>query len=608
MMLLFLFRLMEKQALQFLVLLLFLQAFHGQAQSRISDVSSYESSDCQTLVLHRAHAPHHLTVDSIGHLFGISKLTIDRAKNLANENTQLVNGQFSLIPITCGCRGNVCEASVDYQISRDDTSSSSVYNRKLQSLRNYQAMQEANPELDVVIPSKCRCPTRVQIKDGITMVITYIVHEGDTMANISRMFSVDFQDLVSENGAEGLNVSSAIFIPVAWKRLPSQPVNHVFPPVAHVGKLDNVVLLGLSMAVVGMLAVGLSLEIRQKYERLPKADKQSPCIELLQTFNRNVSVDEKKPIMYSPKVVKKATQNRNVIVDENKAIMYSPKVVKKATQNFSPLFHIGGSVYRGIINGRHVAIKRIKGDIAPQDLMSLNHENLVRLEGFCIGEGKSYLIYEYVENKSLDLWLHSRNNRSSVGYCTSLTWRMRLQIAVDVARGLQHIHYHTTHKNLKCSNILLDRKLRAKVGDFGMTEYGRNAETQHTKEGTEGYMAPEYIARGGLITPKLDVFAFGVMLLQLISGKQAIVRDERRNPRLLWTQIKGLLEGEDREEKLRDWIDPDLQNTYHIDSVLSLAMIARACIAEDERARPNMGEVAYRISKHLDMCFEYSES
>lgn len=583
-MMLLLFRLMEKQALQFLVLLLYLQAFHAQAQSRINDVSSYECSDCHTLVLYRAHAPHHLTVESISQLFGIRKLMIARARNLANQDTQLANGQSSLIPITCGCRGNVCQASVDHQISRDDTVSS-VHSRKLQSLRNYQAVQEANPELDVVIPINCRCPTKAQKKNGITMVITYIVHEGDTMANISRMFSVDFDVLVSENGGEGCNVSSAIFIPVAWKRVQSQPVSHVFPSVAHVGKIDNMVLLGLSMVVVGMLAVGLSLEIRQKYERLlPKGNKQSPCIELLQTINRNVSVDEKKPNMYSP------------------------QVVKKATQNFSSLFHIGGSVYRGTINGKHVAIKRIKGDIEPQDLMLLNHENLVRLEGFCIGEGKSYLIYEYVENKSLDLWLHSRNNRPSVGYCTSLTWRMRLQIAVDVARGLQHIHHHTTHKSLKCSNVLLDRKLRAKVGGFVMTKYGRNVETHHTKEGTEGYMAPEYTASGGLITPKLDVFAFGVMILQLISGREAIVRDERGNPRLLWTQIKGLIEGEDREEKLREWIDPDLRNTYHIDSVLSLAMIARACVEEDERARPNMGEVAHKLSKHLDMCFEHYES
>ena len=96
----------------------------------------------------------------------------------------------------------------------------------------------------------------------------------------------------------------------------------------------------------------------------------------------------------------------------------------------------------------------MKGNILPQDLILLNHENLVRLEGLCLGEEKSYLIYEYVENKSLDLWLHSSKNRPSMGYCSSLTWKMRLQIAVDVARGLQHIHHHTAHKNLKCSNVL----------------------------------------------------------------------------------------------------------------------------------------------------------
>jgi len=89
-------------------------------------------------------------------------------------------------------------------------------------------VQEANPELDVVIPIKCRCLTKAQMKNGITMVITCIVHEGDTMTNVSRMFSVDFNVLFSENGGEGLNVSSSIFIPVAWKRVQSHPVSHFF--------------------------------------------------------------------------------------------------------------------------------------------------------------------------------------------------------------------------------------------------------------------------------------------------------------------------------------------------------------------------------------------
>ena len=164
------------------------------------------------------------------------------------------------------------------------------------------------------------------------MVISYIVHEGDTMANISRMFSVDFDVLVSQNGGEGLNVSSVIFIPVAWRQVLPHPVKHGLPSVAHVGKLDNLVLLGLSMAIVGMLAIGLSLEIRQKYERLPKGDKQSPCIELLQAININASIDENKPVMYSP------------------------QVVKQATQNFSSLFYIGGSVYRGTINGNFIPL------------------------------------------------------------------------------------------------------------------------------------------------------------------------------------------------------------------------------------------------------------
>ena len=222
------------------------------------------------------------------------------------------------------------------------------------------------------------------------------------------------------------------------------------------------------------------------------------------------------------------------------------------------------------------------------------------------------LIYEYAENGSLNTLLHhpeSVQNMTAIGWSSaSHPWKTRLQVGLYVANGLQYIHEHTTpsvvHKDIKSSNILLDGKFGAKIANFGMAKSGINALTKHIM-GTQGYMAPEYLA-DGFVSPKLDVFAFGVVLLEMISGKEAIVR-ERGVPLagkagLLWTQIKPLSEGEDVEGKLRKWVDPNLQNAYNMDSVLGLATIAKACVEEDPAARPTLPEIVYKLSNLLEAC------
>ncbi|KAH9326049.1 hypothetical protein KI387_006227, partial [Taxus chinensis] len=136
---------------------------------------------------------------------------------------------------------------------------------------------------------------------------------------------------------------------------------------------------------------------------------------------------------------------------------------------------------------------------------------------------------------------------------------------------------HTTlsvvHKDIKSSNILLDGKFRAKIANFGMAKSGMNVLTRHIV-GTQGYMAPEYLA-DGLVSAKLDVFGFGVVLLEMLSGKKAILREGgvplAGKEGLLWAQIKPLMEGEDKEEKLKEWIDPNLKGVYPNESVLGLA-------------------------------------
>jgi len=155
-------------------------------------------------------------------------------------------------------------------------------------------------------------------------------------------------------------------------------------------------------------------------------------------------------------------------------------------------------------------------------LTHVHHLNLVRLIGYCT-EGSLFLVYEYIENGNLSQHLRG------TGY-EPLSWAARVQIALDSARGLEYIHEHTVpvyiHRDIKSANILIDKNYRAKVADFGLTkltEVGNTSLPTRGIVGTFGYMPPEY-ARYGDVSPKVDVYAFGVVLYELISAKEAIVR------------------------------------------------------------------------------------
>ena len=178
------------------------------------------------------------------------------------------------------------------------------------------------------------------------------------------------------------------------------------------------------------------------------------------------------------------------------------------------------------------------------------------------------MVYEYAENGSLDRSL------------AFLTWNQRLNIALDVAKGLYYIHEHTqptiVHKDIKASNILLDSMLKAKIANFSMSRSAAN----------------------DVIMLKVDVFAFGVILLELLLGKKAMKVKENGEVGMLWKEIRCIFKVEEvrREERLRKWIDPNLKGFCPIDGAISLAALGRACTLYKSMARPSMGEIVYSLS------------
>ncbi|XP_030928460.1 G-type lectin S-receptor-like serine/threonine-protein kinase At4g03230 [Quercus lobata] len=272
-----------------------------------------------------------------------------------------------------------------------------------------------------------------------------------------------------------------------------------------------------------------------------------------------------------------------------------------ATDGFSNANKLGqggyGPVYKGTFpGGQEMAVKRLSS-ASGQGLQEfknevvliakLQHRNLVRLRGYCIKGDEKILLYEYMPNKSLDSFLFDPK-RSML-----LDWEMRFNIILGIARGLLYLHQDSRlriiHRDMKTSNILLDQEMNPKISDFGLAKIVRGKETESNTArviGTYGYMAPEY-ALDGVFSTKSDVFSFGVVLLEIISGKKntGFYRSEQAMSLIgytwrLWTETKVL-----------DLMDQTLHESCNADLFTKCVNVGLLCIQEDPSDRPTMSNV-----------------
>ncbi|XP_050232360.1 lysM domain receptor-like kinase 3 [Mercurialis annua] len=314
------------------------------------------------------------------------------------------------------------------------------------------------------------------------------------------------------------------------------------------------------------------------------------------------------------------------VLGMEKPVIFTYEEIIFATDGFSDATLIGhgtfGSVYYGNLRDQEVTIKRMTATKTKEFmaemkvLCKVHHSNLVELIGYAASDDELFLIYEYAHKGSLKSHLHEPQNKGH----TSLSWIMRVQIALDAARGLEYIHEHTkthyVHRDIKTSNILLDESFRAKISDFGLAKLvGKigEGETTATKVvGTFGYLAPEYLS-DGLATAKSDVYAFGVVLFELISGREAIIRTEgamtknsERRP-LASIMLAALRNAPDSisMSSLKDYIDPNMMDLYPHDCVFKMAMLAKQCVDEDSILRPDMKQVVISLSQILLSSIEW---
>uniref|UniRef100_J3MN82 Protein kinase domain-containing protein n=1 Tax=Oryza brachyantha TaxID=4533 RepID=J3MN82_ORYBR len=293
-------------------------------------------------------------------------------------------------------------------------------------------------------------------------------------------------------------------------------------------------------------------------------------------------------------------------LEDFESIFIDLSKLQSATDNFDESNRLGeggfGVVFKGVFpDGQEVAVKRLSscsnqglGQLKNELYLvaKLQHKNLVRLIGVCLEEGEKVLVYEYMPNKSLDTVLFDPERSKQ------LDWGKRFMILNGIARGLQYLHEHSQlkiiHRDLKASNILLDADMKPKIADFGMAKIFGDDETRNATSrviGTLGYMSPEYAMRGHYST-KLDVFSFGVIVLEIVTGRRnsySVISEHCEDLfSLVWRHWN--------DGTVTEIVDPSLGKHYPRGEILKCINIGLLCVQQNPTDRPAMSVIIVMLS------------
>ncbi|KAF5457376.1 hypothetical protein F2P56_021480 [Juglans regia] len=615
---------------------------------------------CGTFAILRTNS-YYSSLFNLSFYLGISRFVLAEANGFSADTEYLPKDQLLLVPINCKCKDGFSQA----ELTKTTIKGESFYGiaESLEGLTTCKAIQEKNPgvspwclddKVKLLIPIRCACPSS-EASAKTRLLLSYPVREGDTTSNLAIKFNTTPEAIILANNKSSQTFRPESLIPFTSLLLPidGEPIlgplakprepNLRFPAtgipeISPHRKKSKMWKIGLYVAL-GAVAVGVSIGIAAALVlsqlKNKKKKKQSSCkggdVELQQlnlsvrtTSDKKVSFEGSQDRLYDDR--RKDATPRKILAET-----YTVEELRRATEDFNSSNHIEGSVYHGRLNGKNLAIKCTEPKTISKIELALfqfaihSHPNILRLLGTCLTEGPdSFLVFEYAKNGSLKDWLHGglamKNQFIASCYCF-LTWNQRLRICLDVAMALHYMHHvmnpSYVHRNVKSRNIFLDEEFNAKIGNFGMARcieddtgdpefYSTNPASWNP-----GYLAPEYVHQG-VISPSIDIFAFGVVLLEVLSGQTPITRPKEKGEGSirLSEKIKSILQSEDADE-LREWMDSALGENYSFDAAVTWANLARACVEEDPSLRPSAGEAVEQLSRlvqelpegeHLSMC------
>ncbi|KAI9128757.1 hypothetical protein K1719_000240 [Acacia pycnantha] len=358
----------------------------------------------------------------------------------------------------------------------------------------------------------------------------------------------------------------------------------------------------LTLSVDDQNICGSSTCKKKKNIAVPIAVSITSVLVLLIALALVRKLRRKKP---SDKEIEKANKGGRTIAF--KKWQYSYEEILEITKNFEVAIGKGGFgiVYRGELKDRNqVAVKMLSPSSSqgPREfqteaelLMTIHHRNLVSFIGYCDDDNKMALIYEYMANGNLKNSLSDKNSNS-------LTWQKRLEIAIDAGQGLEYLHHGCKppiiHRDVKTANILLNENLEAKIADFGLSKVFKNDNTNSESEvmGTTGYLDPEYY-KSRKLNEKSDIYSFGIVILELITGQPAVIKGEELEHITAWVT---------NELKRGDFsriVDPRLEGKFSASSMEKAFGIAVACCASPSIHRPSLNFVVQELKQCLEMEF-----
>ncbi|KAF3788790.1 putative LRR receptor-like serine/threonine-protein kinase [Nymphaea thermarum] len=302
-------------------------------------------------------------------------------------------------------------------------------------------------------------------------------------------------------------------------------------------------------------------------------------------------------------------ENTHTILALETSCLFTYNDIVRITNNFERRIGRGGSAdvfYGKLIDGSEVAVKTLTRATVQRSkefaaeiklLTKVHHKYLVSFYGFCEEGENMVLLYEYMSGGNLMELLSDDSNSSMV-----VGWKQRLEIALSSATGLEYLHSGCRppiiHRDVKTSNILLNKNLEAKIADFGLSKICATDDTTHMTTiiaGTAGYMDPEYYNTNKL-TEKSDVYSFGVVLLELITGHRAILTLETERMHILQWVAPKIMSGD-----IASIVDPRLQGQYNVNSIWKVAEMALTCGETNAIRRPTMTEVVNELKAAMEI-------
>ncbi|MED6210638.1 hypothetical protein PIB30_066085 [Stylosanthes scabra] len=284
---------------------------------------------------------------------------------------------------------------------------------------------------------------------------------------------------------------------------------------------------------------------------------------------------------------------------------YTLRELEDSTNGFAPENVIGeggyGIVYHGVLkDNTNVAVKNLLNNrgqaerefkVEVEAIGRVRHKNLVRLLGYCAEGAHRMLVYEYVDNGNLEQWLHG-----DVGSCSPLTWEIRMNIILGTAKGLTYLHEglepKVVHRDIKSSNILIDKQWNSKVSDFGLAKLlgSHNSYVTTRVMGTFGYVAPEY-ASTGMLNERSDVYSFGILIMEVITGRNPVDYSLPPEEVNLVDWLKKMVSNRNPEGVL----DPKLPEKPTLRALKRVLLVALRCTDPNAQKRPKMGHVIHML-------------